>query len=415
MSASLFSLLFLAALGLGTALHLWLQARQIRHVRANRDAVPAEFSESIPLESHQRSADYTVSKCRFHQTETVYEALLLLAFTFGGLINWLDQLGRSLSASPLVAGLLLIAGVSVLHSVLTLPFSVYSTFVTEARFGFNNITPRLFAIDLVKSALLAAVIGLPLLALVLWLMERMGELWWLWVWGTWVGFSLLLMLVFPTWIAPLFNKFTPLEDAALRTEIEGLLARCGFRSSGVFVVDGSKRSNHGNAYFTGLGQSKRIVFFDTLLRRLSTPEILAVLAHELGHFRHRHIFKRLAWTFALMFGLLWFLGQLISQEWFYQGLGIEQASTAAALLLFFLALPVFTFIFAPLGSWMSRRQEFEADAYAAGHASAGELVAALVKLYRDNASTLTPDPLFSMYYHSHPPASIRIATLKSLG
>ena len=415
MSASLFSLLFLVTLGVGTVLHLWLQARQIRHVTAHRGTVPSEFAEPIPLESHQRSADYTASKSRFTQLETLYEAALLLAFTVGGLINWVDEISRTWSTSPIGSGLILIAGISILYTLLTLPFSVYSTFVIEARFGFNNITPRLFVLDLVKSTALATLIGLPLTALVLWLMEKMGGDWWLWVWLTWVGFSLLLMLVFPTWIAPLFNKFLPLDDAELKADIEALLARCGFKSSGVFVMDGSKRSNHGNAYFTGLGQSKRIVFFDTLLRQLTTNQILAVLAHELGHFHHRHIFKRLLWSFAMMLGLFWLLGLLMNQPWFYQGLGVATPSTAAALLLFFLALPVFTFPFAPIGSWMSRKQEFEADAYAAQHASADDLTDALVRLYRDNASTLTPDPLFSMYYHSHPPAAVRIAALKSLG
>ncbi len=415
MSASLFSLLFLVTLGVGTVLHLWLQARQIRHVTAHRATVPNEFAESIPLESHQRSADYTACKSRFTQLETLYEAALLLVFTLGGLISWIDEISRTWSTSPIGAGLILIAGISILYTLLTLPFSAYSTFVIEARFGFNNITPRLFVLDLVKSAALAALIGLPLTALVLWLMEKMGGDWWLWVWLTWVGFSLLLMLVFPTWIAPLFNKFLPLDDAGLKADIEALLARRGFKSSGVFVMDGSKRSNHGNAYFTGLGQSKRIVFFDTLLRQLTTNQILAVLAHELGHFYHRHIFKRLLWSFAMMLGLFWLLGLLMNLPWFYQGLGVATPSTAAALLLFFLALPVFTFPFAPIGSWMSRKQEFEADAYAAQHASADDLTDALVRLYRDNASTLTPDPLFSMYYHSHPPAAVRIAALKSLG
>lgn len=415
MSASQFSVLFLIALAAGCTLHLWLQSRQIRYVGARRNAVPADFSATISLAAHQRSADYTTAKCRFKQVETVYETLLLLAFTLGGAIGWLDETSRSLTGSPILSGLALLAGFTVLNGLLTLPLSVYSTFGIEARFGFNHITPKLFVLDLIKSSLLSAAIGLPLAALVLWLMQRMGDAWWLWVWATWVGFTVLLMLVFPTWIAPLFNKFSPLTDELLRQKIESLLARCGFKSSGVFVMDGSKRSSHGNAYFTGLGQSKRIVFFDTLLKQLSEQEILAVLAHELGHFRHRHVFKRLLWTFLLALGLLWMLGQLSHQEWFFLGLGAKQGSTAVALLLFFLALPVFTFIFAPVGSWLSRRQEFEADTYAAQHASAEDLVSALVKLYRDNANTLTPDPIFSKFYYSHPPAAIRIAALRSLG
>lgn len=414
MTASLFSLLFLAALATGTALHLWLQSRQVRCVLAHRASVPAEFSDAIPLDSHQRSADYTVTKSRFKQYETLFETAVLLVFTLGGVIGALDTFSHTLFASPITAGLSLMVGFSLISAILNLPFSLYSTFGIEARFGFNNITPKLFLLDMLKSTLLTALIGLPLIALVLWLMEKMGSNWWLWVWLAWVSFSALLMVVFPTWIAPLFNKFSPLEDQALKTSIEGLLARCGFTSSGVFVMDGSKRSNHGNAYFTGLGKSKRIVFFDTLLKQLSEAEILAVLAHELGHFHHRHVLKRLFWTFAMMLGLLFLLGQIMQQSWFYQGLGVAQGNTAVALLLFFLVLPVFTFIFSPLGSWLSRKQEFEADAYAAKQADARDLVTALVKLYRDNASTLTPDPLFSMFYYSHPPAAIRIAALKAL-
>lgn len=414
MSASHFSLLFLAALLIGTGLHLWLQHRQIRYVLSHRDTVPAEFAESIPLDAHQRSADYTAAKCKLKQAETVYETALLLAFTLGGGIQWLNQFSVQLANSPILAGLALMAGFTLINSILTLPFSLYATFGIEARFGFNKTTPRLFVVDMIKSTLLGAAIGLPLLALVLWLMGQMGDAWWLWVWATWVSFSVLMMLIFPTWIAPLFNKFTPLEDSALKAGIENLLSRCGFKSSGVFVMDGSKRSSHGNAYFTGLGQSKRIVFFDTLLKQLNENEIIAVFAHELGHFRHKHVFKRLIWTFALALGMLWLLGLLKNQLWFYQGLGVDTASTATALLLFFLVLPVFTFIFAPVGSWMSRKQEFEADAYAAEHAQASDLINALVKMYRDNASTLTPDPLFSQFYYSHPPAAIRIAALKAL-
>ena len=415
MSACQFSVLFLVALAAGCALHLWLQSRQIRHVGAHRDAVPADFSETIPLNAHQRSADYTAAKCRFKRIETVYEALLLLAFTFGGAIGWLDAASRALSDSPILTGLALLAGFTVLNGLLTLPLSVYSTFGIEARFGFNNITPKLFVQDLIKSSLLTGLIGLPLAALVLWLMQHMGDAWWLWVWATWVGFTVLLMLVFPTWIAPLFNKFSPLTDESLRQKIESLLARCGFKSSGVFVMDGSKRSSHGNAYFTGLGQSKRIVFFDTLLKQLSEQEILAVLAHELGHFKHKHIVKQMAVSFALGLLVLAVLGFFIREPGFYLGLGVDSASHAMALLLFFLVLPVFTFPFSPLSGWMSRRNEFEADRFAAAESSADDLINALVKLYRSNARSLVGDSWYSRFYDSHPGARERIGALQRAG
>jgi STE24 endopeptidase len=299
-----------------------------------------------------------------------------------------------------------------LLSAVELPLALYRTFVIEARFGFNRITPRLFLADLAKQAVLAAALGIPLVLLVLWLMQAMGEAWWLYVWIAWMGFNLLVLLIFPTFIAPLFNRFTPLADPSLAKRIEALLERCGFRSSGLYVMDGSKRSSHGNAYFTGFGAAKRIVLFDTLLARLAPPEVEAVLAHELGHYKRHHVWKRVALLFAVSLGLLWGLGQLIDERWFYEGLGVSTPSTAAALLLFMLVVPVFTFFLQPLSSLYSRRHEFEADAYAAAHASAAELGRALVKLYQDNAATLTPDPVHSAFYDSHPPAAIRIARLK---
>jgi STE24 endopeptidase len=415
MSASQFTILFLFALMTSTLLQLWLAARQINHVLRHRAAVPAEFAEAITLEAHQKAADYTVTKVRFGMVVGLFEAMLLAAFTVGGGIEWLLQITAPWFASEIAQGLALIVGFTLLNSILTLPFSIYSTFGIEAKFGFNNTTVKLFVIDLIKSTLLGVAIGLPILAVVLWLMGQMGTNWWLWVWCFWVGFSLLLMWIFPTFIAPIFNKFLPLEDIDLKGKIEGLLDRCGFKSKGIFVMDGSKRSSHGNAYFTGLGSAKRIVFFDTLLKHLEHREVIAVLAHELGHFKHRHIMKRMVFTFGLMLVLLWVLGALKGELWFYQGLGVQTVGTAQALLLFFTVLPVFTFIFAPIGSWMSRKHEYEADAYAAQQSSASDLVTALVKLYRDNASTLTPDPLYSTFYNSHPPASLRIAALKALG
>ena len=306
----------------------------------------------------------------------------------------------------------MIATVTVLIAVIDLPLTLYRTFVIEARYGFNRMTARLFAVDLAKQTLLATVLGIPLLLVVLWLMQKMGELWWLYVWLAWMGFNLLVLLLFPTFIAPLFNRFSKLEDPGLAGRIESLLKRCGFRASGLYVMDGSKRSSHGNAYFTGFGAAKRIVFFDTLLSRLAPPEVEAVLAHELGHYRLHHVWKRIALLFAASLGFLWVLGQLIDRQWFYGGLGVSQPSTAAALLLFMLTVPVFTFFLQPVSSLYSRRHEFEADQYAAQHADSSQLVTALVKLYQDNAATLTPDPVHSAFYDSHPPAAIRIARLK---
>jgi STE24 endopeptidase len=410
-----FTWLFLAALAAATATRLWLAQRQIRHVRAHRDAVPAGFSEAIALSAHQKAADYTVEKGRLGVIDILIGALALLALTVGGGIDWLARAwGAVFEPAGLWHGVALFASAVVLLSLIELPLAVYRTFVIEARYGFNRMTVRLFITDLVKHALLGAAFGLPLLVLVLWLMERMGELWWLYVWIAWMAFNLVVLLVYPTFIAPLFNRFSPLEDPGLAGRIEALLARCGFRSSGLFVMDGSRRSSHGNAYFTGFGASKRIVLFDTLLSRLAPEEVEAVLAHELGHYRRHHVWKRVALLFALSLAFLWVLGQLIGERWFYEGLGVSQPGTAAALLLFVLTVPVFTFFLQPLASFYSRRHEFEADAYAASHSSAVDLVRALVKLYQDNAATLTPDPLHSAFYDSHPPAATRIARLRTL-
>ena len=405
--------LFLAALSAATATRLWLAQRQIRYVRGHRDAVPRMFAEAIPLAAHQKAADYTVAKARLAMLDVLVGAAALLALTLGGAIDWLaSQWARLAEPQGIWHGTALIAAALLLLSAIELPLALYRTFVIEARFGFNRITPRLFLADLAKQALLAAGLGIPLLLLVLWLMQAMGEAWWLYVWIAWMGFNLLVLLIFPTFIAPLFNRFTPLEDPSLAKRIESLLERCGFRSSGLYVMDGSKRSSHGNAYFTGFGAAKRIVLFDTLLARLAPPEVEAVLAHELGHYKRHHVWKRVALLFAVSLALLWGLGQLIDERWFYEGLGVSTPSTAAALLLFMLVVPVFTFFLQPLSSLYSRRHEFEADAYAAAHASAAELGRALVKLYQDNAATLTPDPVHSAFYDSHPPAAIRIARLK---
>lgn len=401
-------------LALTTALRAWLALRQLRHVQARRDAVPAEFADRITPDEHRKAADYTSAKTRLALVELVVDAALLLAFTFGGLLTAFDQFWRGMfDAAGYAHGLALFASVGIAGFLVGLPFSLYRTFVLEARFGFNKMTPALYLGDLLKQLLLTVLIGAPLLLAVLWLMGAMGSLWWLYVWATWLGFNLLVLLLYPTFIAPLFNKFSPLADGEMKSRIEALLARCGFASSGLFVMDGSKRSAHGNAYFTGFGRAKRIVFFDTLLEKLAPAEVEAVLAHELGHFKHRHVWKRIAMMAALSLAFLWLLGQLIDQPWFYAGVNVGAGGTAMALILFSLLLPVFTFPVAPLMSWLSRRHEFEADAYAAQQAGSGDLISALVKLYRDNAATLTPDPLHSLFYDSHPPASQRIAHLKS--
>lgn len=405
------TIVFLIACALTFGGRLLLAGRQIRHVRAHRDAVPAEFAERIALASHQKAADYTIDRTRSGMLNTAIEAAVLLAFTLGGGLAWLHGFW-SARLDGLSYGVAMIFSLTFISGLIDLPLSLYRQFVIEARYGFNRMSLGLFFTDLAKQTLLGVAIGTPVILAVLWLMGAMGERWWLWVWLFWSAFNLLLMFIYPTWIAPLFNKFAPLADGEMKTRIEALLARCGFRSSGLFVMDGSKRSSHGNAYFTGFGDNKRIVFFDTLLSRLQPGEVEAVLAHELGHFRRRHIVKRMVVMFASSLAFLWLLGQLIDAPWFYAGLGVPEGNTALGLILFFLVVPVFTFPLSPLMSHFSRRHEFEADAYAAEHAAAGDLVHALVKLYDDNASTLTPDPLHSLFYDSHPPAAQRIARLQ---
>lgn len=408
-----FSLLFIAAVILTLAARLWLTSRHIRHVIAHRDRVPADFAERISLAAHQKAANYTVDRSKFGILGSLADSALLLALTLGGGIAALHAFW-SPRLDGLGYGLAMIFSVMLISALVDLPFSLYRQFVIEARHGFNRMSLGLFFADLFKHALIGVLIGAPVILAVLWLMGAMGDYWWLYVWLFWSAFNLLIMFVYPTWIAPLFNKFAPLEEGEMKTRIEALLARCGFRSSGLFVMDGSKRSSHGNAYFTGFGNNKRIVFFDTLLSRLAPSEIEAVLAHELGHFRRHHIVQRIVLMFAASLAFLWLLGQLIDAPWFYNGLGVPAENTALALILFFLVIPVFTFPLNPLSSYLSRRNEFQADAYAAEHAAAGDLVRALVKLYEDNASTLTPDPLHSLFYDSHPPAAQRIARLQTV-
>lgn len=408
-----FSLAFLLALSLMAVLRCWLAQRQISHVLAHRATVPEQFAGRLELQAHQKAADYTLTQTRFGQVNLAVEVVVLLAFTFGGGLQALHDFW-STRLDGLGYGVALICSVVAISSVIDLPLALYRQFVIEEKFGFNRMTPRLFIADLLKQAALGLVIGTPVLIAVLWLMAQMGNLWWLYVWLFWCGFNLLILFIYPTWIAPLFNKFSPLDDAPLKARIEALLARCGFSSSGLFVMDGSKRTTHGNAYFTGFGKTKRIVFFDTLLSRLQPVEVEAVLAHELGHFKHHHVIKRIILLFAMSLAFLAALGQLMHADWFYDGLGVTAQDTALALVLFFLVVPVFTFLLTPLMSILSRRHEFEADRYAAQHASANDLIKALVKLYEDNAATLTPDPLHSLFYDSHPPAALRVERLARL-
>ena len=406
--------LFLAALATAMATRWWLARRQIRHVRAHRGAVPRMFVAAIPAEAHQKAADYTVAKARLGILATLFDALLVLGLTLGGGVQLLSNLAAvAFPAQTLLHGTALLVGLFLAQFALHLPFSLYRTFVIEQRFGFNRMTARLYLSDLGKQLLLAVLIGVPVLMAILWLMQRMGEFWWLYVWLALNVFLLFLQLVIPTVVMPWFNKFTPLTEGELAERVRGLLQRCGFRSRGVFLMDGSKRSSHGNAFFTGFGASKRIVLFDTLVNRLDPPEVEAVLAHELGHYKLHHVLKGLALGAAFSLAGLCLLGQLIDQPWFYSGLGVTTPSLAAALALFLLAVPEFTFFLDPLLSQLSRRHEFEADAYATRNADAAKLAQALVKLYRDNASTLTPDPLHSAFYDSHPPAAVRISRLRT--
>jgi STE24 endopeptidase len=410
---TLFGVVFLLALALSTSLRFWLAGRQYRHVRAHREVVPFDFAASIPLADHRKAAAYTLAKVRLSVIALVAETLLLLSLTLGGLLQWIDEFWADLLGGRGYAyGLALFASVGVVSFIVDLPFALYRTFVVEARFGFNKMTWRTVMADFAKQVALAVIVGAPLLLAVLWLMSAMGERWWWYVWLFWLAFNLLVMLIYPTLIAPLFNKFSPLPNGALKSRIEALLQRCGFTTSGLFVMDGSKRSAHGNAYFTGLGRAKRIVFFDTLIDKLSPAEVEGVLAHELGHFKLRHVWQRIGIMAAISLFLLWVLGQIIDAPWFFQGLGVATPSTAMALILFAQVLPIFLFPLTPVASQLSRRHEYEADAYAAAHAGASDLVTALVTLYRDNAATLTPDPIHSLFYDSHPPASLRIARLR---
>ena len=416
-----FTLLFAALLMLGLLTKFYLATRQIRHVAQHRSQVPATFASTISLPSHQKAADYTIAKTRLGMLEMAFAAALLMGWTLLGGIDTLNQaLMRSGLAGygALVPQLALLAAFGLISGLLDLPFTLYKTFRLEERFGFNKMTLKLWLADLVKSTLVGAVVGLPIVALILWLMGSAGTLWWLWTWVVWMGFNLLVLVLFPTVIAPLFNKFKPLDDETLKARVTALMQRCGFAAKGLFVMDGSRRSAHANAYFTGFGAAKRVVFYDTLLKQLNPAEVDAVLAHELGHFKHKHIIKRIGVMFAMSLVGFALLGWLSTQVWFYTGLGVRPNLTgsndALALLLFLMVVPLFSFFISPLMAQSSRRHEFEADAYAISQTDGRDLQSALLKLYQDNASTLTPDPVFVKFYYSHPPASERLGRMAPL-
>jgi STE24 endopeptidase len=417
-----FTGLFSALLVLGLLTKFYLASRQIRHVARHREHVPAAFAASISLEAHQKAADYTLAKARFGLLELAFGAAVLLGWTLLGGIDALNQalLHSGLAGyGRLVPQLALLAAFGLISGALDLPFVLYSTFRIEERFGFNKMTFRLWLTDLVKTSLVGLVVGLPIVALILWLMGSAGRGWWLWAWAVWMGFNLLVLVLFPTVIAPLFNKFKPLEDETLKARVTALMQRCGFAAKGLFVMDGSKRSAHANAYFTGFGAAKRVVFYDTLLKQLSPAEVDAVLAHELGHFKHKHVIKRIATMFAMSLAGFALLGWLSLQIWFYTGLGVRPnisgANDALALLLFMMVVPLFSFFISPVFAQFSRKHEFEADAYAVSQTDGRDLRSALLKLYKDNASTLTPDPLFVKFYYSHPPASERLQRMSGAG
>lgn len=407
----LFSTLFIIMVFLSVFTHIWLSMRQINHVEKHRNKTPDAFSEKITLEEHQKAADYTIAKEKLGNIELFIGTTLVFIWTLGGGLEYLDQFVRGYQLNPLYAGVIFILLMGFISSIIDIPLGLYNTFVLEEKFGFNRTTFKVWFIDFIKQSVLGLVIGIPLIMVILWLMNSAGEFWWIYAWAVWMGFSFLMMWAYPAFIAPIFNKFTELEDESLKNRIEALMTRCGFLSKGILVMDGSRRSSHGNAYFTGLGNNKQIVFFDNLLDSLEEDEVEAVLAHELGHFKKKHIVKRLvSMTFLTLAGFA-MLGWLMQQQWFYNGLGMTTQSIYAALVLFSIASPAFTFFLSPISAMISRKHEFEADDYAAQQADANKLIEALVKLYKENANTLTPDPLHSAYYDSHPPAPVRIAHL----
>jgi STE24 endopeptidase len=407
-----FTYVFLAAFTLSYGVQFWLSGRQKKYVLQHREQVPTAFSSRVALDAHQKAADYTITKSKLHDIDSVVGMVFLLLLTLGGGISLVFDFWSTFDLSPLIASLSAVASIFVIMTLVEMPFSLYQTFVVEEKFGFNKNTVPQFLKDQLLSITLTMAIGMPILALILWVMDSIGELWWLYAWGIIISFSLLMSWLFPTVIAPLFNKFTPMEDGALKERIQGLLQRCGFNSQGIFIMDGSRRSGHGNAYFTGLGNNKRIVFFDTLVNSLDEEELEAVLAHELGHFKCKHVIKMLVTSSIMTLISFAILGWLITQNWFFEGLGVTSPSNASALLVFMLVSPVFTTFMQPISAYFQRKFEFEADDFATRHAQGSKMISGLVKLYEENASTLTPDPLYSAFHYSHPPAAIRIAHIE---
>ena len=407
-----FTVIFLIALVISYTIQFWLSNRQKSYVLNHRDAVPPAFSKSVSLSAHQKAADYTIEKGKLSDLDSVIGVVFLLLLTLGGGISLAFEFWSGFDFSPLIASLAAVASIFLFMTVVEMPTSLYQTFVIEEKYGFNKNTLAQFFKDQLLSMTLVMAIGKPILALILWEMDSIGSLWWLYAWAILMSFSLLMSWLFPTVIAPLFNKFTPMEEGSLKNRIQSLLERCGFSSNGIFIMDGSRRSGHGNAYFTGMGNNKRIVFFDTLVESLDDEELEAVLAHELGHFKCKHVIKMLIASSVMTLISFAILGWLITQEWFFSGLGVEVQSNAAALLLFMLVAPVFTIFMQPISAYFQRKFEFEADEFATHNAKAGKMISGLVKLYEENASTLTPDPLYSAFHYSHPPAAIRIAHIE---
>ncbi|MDB4040831.1 M48 family metallopeptidase [Methylophilaceae bacterium] len=408
-----FYYLFIFLLITTTLFQVWLTKRHIAHIQKNKNTVPIAFSKTISILDHKKAADYTIAKSHVGVIDLFIQAIFLYLLTLGGGINTITDIFSNSLNNELLIGSMVIISVMLISSLVDLPLSLYKTFNIDERFGFNRMTAQIFIIDLIKQSILSLLIGIPILLISLWIISNLGNFWWLWLWLFISIFNFSMLTIYPTYIAPFFNKFLPLKDKKLKAKIEKLLSKCGFKSGGLFVMNGSLRSNHGNAYFTGFGNSKRIVFFDTLLEKLSHKEIEAVLAHELGHFHHNHVKKRIILMFVISFIGLYILGILKDSSWFYLSLGVTQ-SDANGLLLFLLVSPLFIFFIKPLMAYYSRKNEFEADEYACKHASPQDLKISLIKLYRDNASTLTPDPLHSNFYDSHPPALERINTIDKI-
>jgi STE24 endopeptidase len=409
----MFTVIFLIALASSYGVQFWLSARQKSYVLSHREQVPEAFADRVPLSAHQKAADYTIEKSRLGDIDSVVGLVFLLLLTLGGGVSLTFDFWGTFDFSPMFTDLAALGSVFLLMTLIEIPFSLYQTFVIEEKFGFNKSTLVQFIKDQLISLTLSAAIGLPIMALILWVMESVGNLWWLCAWLIVMSFSLLMSWLFPTVIAPLFNKFTPMEEGSLKERIQNLLQRCGFNSKGIFIMDGSRRSGHGNAYFTGLGNNKRIVFFDTLIKSLDEDELEAVLAHELGHFKRKHVIKMLVASAVMTLISFAVLGWLITESWFFDGLGVNTHSNAAALLLFILVSPVFTTFMQPISAYFQRQFEFEADDFAAEQAQGSKMISGLVKLYEENASTLTPDPLYSAFHYSHPPAAIRIAHIET--